>query len=395
MNDETGLKSFEDSVREEFVAKLPKVKHFPGNPMNDFTGGKASTISEKTLEQYVRIGSMLFNRFLKDFGLPNTVTESEVNPIDFARWFIQGNGSRGRNDGQPLSKSTYRLYRAAVWWFIGDRMQDHTNFDEACQFMKKDSENTSRNYAFERKQTTALRLKKFPEKDFIAVIEWLEQARKVAISNAMIYFLKASLLTGLRPHEWEYAALYERGSEGNRKIILAVPNSKHSNGRATGDARLIDISSFHEEDYEVIKQNIKICERWRGKWASKDKEMSRIFKKINKELWPRRKKQYMLYSCRHQAIANLKVVYDKATIAAIVGHGSTNTAGEHYGRRRSGSSSVRSLPKPVEGELNMSLVREHSRLVEKERKSMEKEQKRMQQEVPEVRRNSYSSGPSL
>ena len=372
MTNENNNEKFEEKIRRDFVSSLPKVNHFKGDPMNDFTGTDKSTISESTIKQYEKKGQTLFFRFLKDSGQPDVTRPDEVSLVQFVHWFVKGNGGMGA-EGRLLSKSTYRLYRASCWWFLRNRGTGASDFEEACALLKEDSYNTSRNYFFERSRTTARRMKKFPEEDFAKVIEWLETARRIHISNAMIFFLKASILTGLRPHEWQYSRLYETAdSRGRQRIILAVPNSKHSNGRATGDARLIDVTDFDGEDIEVIKKNLFVCERWRDKWLAKERNMANVMKQINMELWPRRKKVYMLYSCRHQAIANFKRVYDRETIAAIVGHGSNNTAGEHYGRRKVGSSSVRSLPKPVEGELNMALRRQHDLFVEREVSHMDR-----------------------
>jgi len=52
-----------------------------------------------------------------------------------------------------------------------------------------------------------------------------------------------------------------------------------------------------------------------------------------------------LYSFRHQFIANAKQTFDDPVItAAVVGHYSTKTANEHYGKRRHGQTKVRVFP---------------------------------------------------
>lgn len=360
-------KKLEDQIRTEFVETLPAMVHVSGSPINPFTLNGRSTVSLNTIEQYRKNGFMLFRKWLRQKDYPLTCLPCYVDAFEFVSWFTQGEHSN-ENSTLSYSRATYRLYRASLWWWIHEEMPLSPNFHFACCELVEDSSGRHKNYKFDRKKTTALRLKKFPQDDFDLVVNWLENAKRLSIAKCLVNCLKASLLTGLRPHEWKYSAIFDRkDSKDIYRTILAVPNSKHSNGRATGDARLLDITDFHPDDIQIIRNYVDLCSYWGEDWENKDRQMIKAMSQVNKTLWPRRKKVYMLYSCRHQAIANFKTKYDTATIATIVGHGSSNTAGEHYGRKRVGYSALRSIPKPVKGELEKSIKREHARII-KERK---------------------------
>ncbi|WP_035271569.1 site-specific integrase, partial [Desulfonatronum thiodismutans] len=63
---------------------------------------------------------------------------------------------------------------------------------------------------------------------------------------------------------------------------------------------------------------------------------SRLLQRVNRKLFPKRKR-IVLYSTRHQAIANQKAAHnDPAATAVFAGHGVVDTATEHYGKRRVG-----------------------------------------------------------
>lgn len=56
-----------------------------------------------------------------------------------------------------------------------------------------------------------------------------------------------------------------------------------------------------------------------------------------RQLWPKREYHITLYTGRHQFCANLKVAgRSRAEVAYEMAHGSEETAGTHYGKRRSG-----------------------------------------------------------
>lgn len=51
-------------------------------------------------------------------------------------------------------------------------------------------------------------------------------------------------------------------------------------------------------------------------------------------LFPRQQQRYSLFGLRHLFIANMKAVYKRAEVAALMGHISADEAVEHYGKRR-------------------------------------------------------------
>lgn len=74
-----------------------------------------------------------------------------------------------------------------------------------------------------------------------------------------------------------------------------------------------------------------------------------------KKLLPRTQSDIMMYSARHQLIANLKYAgLSRAEIACIVGHGNDITATEHYGKKRCGTQSA---GLPIHNKADISKIR--------------------------------------
>src|SRR3546814_19040120 len=69
-----------------------------------------------------------------------------------------------------------------------------------------------------------------------------------------------------------------------------------------------------------------------------------------------------LYSLRHQLLADAKLTLTQPEVAAIAGHASDATAGQHYGRRRSGVRAPAVAPSPGD----VAPVRSEERRVGKE-----------------------------
>ena len=129
--------------------------------------------------------------------------------------------------------------------------------------------------------------------------------------------------------------------------VLLVKNAKFSESQSFAETRkvIFDMDKVPEGLLDNIKWMINVA-RKKG-WNDLDFENERI---LMSKLAARaralhdvidgagkRKVRYTLYSSRHQFCANAKAAgASKEEIAALMGHRSVETAGEHYARKRSG-----------------------------------------------------------
>ena len=182
-------------------------------------------------------------------------------------------------------------------------------------------------------QTSALKIKRIPEADHLRLMEYLASRIGVdkwaAISKTLC---EATLLTGLRPSEWERATLIVIPREG---LALAIWNAKSTQGRANGAIRRLLLSDLSDERISLISDMVEIgrhyadCEEG---WQNIQGKISDYLYSAGKKVFPRRSITPCLYSYRHQFAANNKGRWSKAEVAALMGHGSDETAGRNYAR---------------------------------------------------------------
>jgi hypothetical protein len=188
--------------------------------------------------------------------------------------------------------------------------------------------------------TSRTKAKSLPEND-LARIEHAALATAAKCATDLVRYLKAGVITGLRPCEWANAELRESTREGFT-WMLVVANAKATNGRAHGPFRTLYWVDLPADVLHDINAWIEIASG--SDYERRLATMGRLLWKITRELWPRRKSWPTLYSTRHAAVATWKAYYVRprqnasdrlealAIIAALMGHGSDDTASQHYAR---------------------------------------------------------------
>jgi hypothetical protein len=275
----------------------------------------------------------------------------DPKPMDVARWL--------HGHAQKVSRSTMRQYRAAAmeYCFRLRRFSLEENvpaIDEAIKILGAiDPSNCLQKAA----STSATKMKDFPEHMVDAVLNELAD-RESARSRDLVWLLKASLLAGARPVEWERASwtFHPEIGAGSLKFY----NAKNTQNRAHGPTRLLLFTSIENEDYLVLDSWTK-----RARDIGRQRNFERYMHDLQdlladtlRGLFPRLKSYPTLYSCRHAAIARWKATYmagpigseewlhGAAVIAAMAGHATDLTASQHYARGRKGKQSKRSFPMP-------------------------------------------------
>jgi hypothetical protein len=132
-----------------------------------------------------------------------------------------------------------------------------------------------------------------------------------------------TLITGLRPCEWEHAKMKER--------TLVVSNAKATNGRAHGPTRTLDFGKAGLNTVRLLETFLQIVAEHQGDAFADLYNGARnlITKVARSELTPR-KRYPTLYTARHSFSSKAKSEFTKQQVAALMGHASSETAPRHY-----------------------------------------------------------------
>lgn len=325
---------------------------------------QGTTASQATLDQYHRRGQSLFDRYRRERKL--VISAEELSPVEFVNWLLSLK--------PRLKSSTWRMYRQSAVHFVEGFPSDET--DEAIRILNTDIIDYSRPESTpivrdgkKRRLTSAQKEKSFRLEDMNKILAYLETFSRSKNHRILSDWLRAGVLTGLRPIEWRTTDLEIRDDKTapyGRRVWLYVLNAKATNDRGTGVVRTLDLSSFDDSDLACVERMVDRGRTWllEHRFAEMKDGAQNLLYHVTRRLWPRRRRAYALYSCRHQAIANWKAVLPAVEIAALSGHGITSTATSHYGKKRSAwnPDDIPPTPRPVPEELRH--VRDRIRLFE-------------------------------
>jgi integrase len=193
-------------------------------------------------------------------------------------------------------------------------------------------------------KTSSHKAKHFNLEKFISNCNKDLQDGKSQWTLPALIWITANVLVGLRPCEWRHAKLIIVDS----KPILKVKNAKSTNGRAHGEFRHIDISSFSKKHLNLIKTQLRFIrdldqsqDAWDSYYNSVRRRIFSLVRKVDKF----QKRYPSLYSTRHQYAADAKSAgLDLASIAALMGHATDETVRETYGRKKDGSGHFSAQP---------------------------------------------------
>lgn len=201
-------------------------------------------------------------------------------------------------------------------------------------------------------RTSSLKLKRFPQRDFEAVIGALRKGsartKTYKLAGVLISWLRVTLLTGMRPNESLTARVVEY-PDGLYRRVLVIQNSKATNGRANGSERKLVLDDLPEADFAMVKNHLEGLQRLAAGvgYPKVYNACVQLLNRTVRKLFPRRGRQPTIYSARHQFIANAKAAgFGRKEIAGMVGHGSEDTASKHYAREAAAWGEVKVRPHP-------------------------------------------------
>lgn len=284
--------------------------------------------NESTSTDYLGRARRLIDRMKADLGI------DDVAPQLIADWAISLRAE--------LRPASWRQYRAALVYYFS--LESGTAAEQAIALLQTADSSVCLKGKDAPSRTSSSKKKQISPDELAQLVEFLE-AHKTRWNLPTSVWLQASVLTGLRPNEWLHARLVT-SDEGD--LVLAVENAKNTNGRANGKERHLVLTGLTAGQQDLIEAQLKVVavvikRKWQDRWYSGCRKSLYL---AARTLWPQRKRYPTIYSGRHQFIADSKRSgLTKIEIAALAGHGSMQTAGRHYGKKRSGINEVRITPR--------------------------------------------------
>lgn len=235
------------------------------------------------------------------------------------------------------AQSTYRMTRLGYELVLKQlQQQQKLSPEDTALAMSKLSQAKGLTKRERTKKTSARRKKNLTEQQFQDIRSYVNTKHN-KWGKALLVWLLAGVATGLRPNEWQTAKLSERDG----RILLTCENFKANEVRSYAKERTIDITDIPPPYLTAVKEHIKTVGIMLEKnlYDIYSKGCADLLRLCNKKLWPKRKANITLYTGRHQFSANAKAEdeCDEVTRAAMMGHKTTVTSRESYGRTRHGS----------------------------------------------------------
>jgi hypothetical protein len=308
-------------------------------------------LAQRTKEDYSRKIGMIANRIYR----AGQGTLTPTNLVSHLKKLIAN---------KQVAQSTARSLKAAAIFWITEEAQNVLahggNLSEHELAFSELRKLPTRELPTRTEKTSSTKLKYFTKETLDCLAEYSAKTQRAKHAGALVAFLRANLLVGLRPSEWfgvefmsylhrEKNGEYMRTSDGRIKssIAMYVENAKATYGRGNGDHREILLHNISDNDLATLMHFREIVMSFASKFEANTQRSDiakAFFKPLQQTMTYTLKRQGYkknqlptTYSTRHQAVANAKSSgLSDREIAAMFGHSSTATAKSHYGKKLSG-----------------------------------------------------------
>jgi integrase len=259
-----------------------------------------------------------------------------------------------------LQKSSWRLYKSAVIAFLAhpdnplsDRLMAlpwlSDQYSDACPhpdaLPPKGNRKRIKNIAPETFAQFLVSLKDAPFDPFV-----------IGLART---WLTLGALTGLRPHEWRQSEVIGPLSDADAiegriagGVYLKIKNSKHTNGRAHGEFRHLQLNAFSEKAIEGVRQFVDFMGSLsKTQYEQQKEKVHRLLRGASLAFLGEGQGFIQLYTGRHRFASEMKNRFSPMEVAALMGHENTETAYAIYGRPKWGSKSGVPGVMPLESEV--------------------------------------------
>jgi integrase len=256
-----------------------------------------------------------------------------LSPLDLANWAI--------DQRKGIRPTTWRQYRSSLICYFQQQTNgggQHTDRQSAIALLMDSDGSQCQRGKNAPVRTSSGKKRSLSDVERDAIIEYFA-SHPTRWSTAASIWLRASVVTGLRPSEWKTARMVAESGE----MVLIVQNAKCTNGRAHGVGRTLHLGGVSSAEIRMISAQLDAVQLILRQdivvWDDYYNGVRKVIHKATRALWPKRAQYPSLYSGRHQFAADAKLAsMTQVEVAALMGHGSELTAGTHYGKRRSGRS---------------------------------------------------------
>jgi integrase len=280
-----------------------------------------------------------------------------------------------------LTESSIRNYKAAVMYWITveakrelnnqTRMPDDALTEALGQLYQQAQGIRIGTLRKQELVTASLKAKAVDETIFIALenLAFMRPKRDRTYIEAAQVCLRATILLGLRPHEWENARLFsiypppKQNNKDKRTLALWVDNAKRTQGRGCGDYRVLELHDIKEDELIAVVSQIRLIQEvaaaGRGSFRDGTSRIQSFYRYVQKTIKAASALYFKqtedpccnnitLYSARHECFARLKASnLSNVEIAAYCGHTSTRTQGKSYARaKKTGGKGIQQRFKP-------------------------------------------------
>lgn len=281
------------------------------------------TKNEQTKVDYLKRANQLIKRAKKELDMHQ---DEELDVRQLAVWLNEHKAS--------IARTTWRQYKSSVIYYF-ENHPDTQAADEALEYLR---DITSVGALTHTERTSSLKMKKISYEDWEKLDGYLKDKNK-KWHEQLRFWLRASIITGLRPVEWRSVVFFQHENEP----ALKVQNAKSTNGRAHGETRTLVLKNVKPDDLNAIRNHLNNIRTFSGMDAYEYfyNGCAIALYKACRKCWPRRKRHITLYSTRHQFSANAKSSgFSRAEVAALMGHAVDITATIHYGRKQAGNETL-------------------------------------------------------
>ena len=283
--------------------------------------------TDKTKEDYILRAQQLLKRAKKELDIPEY---EDLDVRQFVVWLSEKK--------ETIARTTWRQYKSAVVFYL----ENHSDVQSSIEALEYLKEITSVGALTTTERTSSLKLKKISYEDWLKLDGYLDTKNK-KWHEQLRSWLRASVITGLRPVEWKSAVMFQYSG----MPALKIQNAKATNGRGHGPTRTLLLQDLEENDLKSIKTHLNNVRTFIGmdEYDYFYKGCAIALYKACRKCWPKRKKHITLYSTRHQFSANAKSSgFSRIEVAAMMGHAVDLTATIHYGRKTAGNEALSVMP---------------------------------------------------
>jgi len=229
--------------------------------------------------------------------LPGTKKEKAGSTKTIAQWL--------ESKRPELAPVSFRQYKAALVYYY-ENLEDRKTASEISNISTSGCLKPSNKGNGLR--TSSKKLKHVPE-DYEKLLtdHYMSKTDTSHWPLRALAWFKATILTGLRPSEWENAVLLESSPIfGGNGPVLRVKNGKNSNGRSHGEHRHMLFAALSEEEIGYVKlqcifvgadssEGLLNAERKKLDFDKYYKKISERIRETNKAFRSGRKKSVTIY----------------------------------------------------------------------------------------------------